>query len=62
VFTTAMSSISMAVAAHTTTSVQRWICIKAPGRERGGEGAKQDLAAGASPHQGRPQSELPYSP
>ena len=28
VFTTAMSSMSMAVAAQTTTSVQRWMFIK----------------------------------
>src|ERR671912_143336 len=36
VFTTAMSSMSIAVAAHTTASVQRWVCDmcgKAPGRE-----------------------------
>ena len=35
VLTTAMSSISIAVAAQTTTRVQRWMFIKAP---REGEG------------------------
>ena len=57
VFTTAMSSISIAVAAQTTTSVQRWIVMgwgSGEGEERGGIRFRIPAPHGLS-HRGEPQ-------
>src|SRR5215210_5632985 len=52
VLTTAMSSMSIAVATQTTARVQRWVVVTvvAPGDRGGGEGATSMLPAGGREH------------